>query len=205
MDLKTLTNMFPSHKLVMGEQFAQENISALKIKSILNWSDTIFVDCDFSEAQFHLLMVSDTIFFRCDFAGASFKACDIDGSEFISCNLTCADMQASAVFDTSFTDCIIGGMRGPTDFSCCSFVYPRYARKLAITSSFPYVVVTTADVPLVLFKTKDAWHVHTKEKRHTFAHEITDIPEPFGTAIQYADSCSNEQDRTLTALMGEPV
>lgn len=204
MDLKTLTNMFPSHKLVMGEQFAQENISALKIKSILNWSDTIFVDCDFSEAQFHLLMVSDTIFFRCDFAGASFKACDIDGSEFISCNLTCANMHASAVTDTSFTDCIIGGLRGPVDFSCCSFVYPRYARKAAITSSFPYAVVTTANVPLVLFKTKDAWHVHTQDKRHTFALDISDIPEPYGSAIRYANSSSNEQDRKLTALMGEP-
>jgi len=205
MDLKTLTNMFPSHKLVMGEQFAQENISALKIKSILNWSDTIFVDCDFSEAQFHLLMVSDTIFFRCDFAGASFKACDIDGSEFISCSLTCADMHNSAVTDTSFTDCIIGGLRGPIDFGNCSFVYPRYARKSAITSAFPYAVVTTADVPLVLFKTKEAWHIHSKEKRHTFEHDITDIPEPFAEAIRYANSSSIEQERSLAGLMIDTV
>jgi len=205
MDLKTLTNMFPSHKLVMGEQFAQENISALKIKSILNWSDTIFVDCDFSEAQFHLLMISDTIFFKCDFAGASFKACDIEGSEFISCNLTCADMQASAVTDTSFTDCIIGGLRGPKDFSCCSFVYPRYARRVPITSLFPYVVVSTADVPLVLFKTQDAWQVHSKDKRHTFRHDEKNIPELFASAIAYAAHCVTEQDRALSARMSDPV
>jgi Pentapeptide repeats (9 copies) len=205
MDLKTLTNMFPSHKLVMGEQFAQENISALKIKSILNWSDTIFVNCDFSEARFHLLMISGSIFFKCDFSGASFRACDIDASEFITCNLTCADMQASAVSDTSFTDCIIGGFRGPQDFASCSFVYPRYARSTPITSLFPYVVVTTGDEPLVLFKTKSAWHVHSKNRRQTFALEAVDMPEPFASAIEFAARSAKEQDRALSARMGEPV
>jgi len=205
MDLKTLTNMFPSHKLVMGEQFAQENISALKIKSILNWSDTIFVNCDFSEAQFHLLMISGTIFFKCDFSGASFRACDVDASEFISCNLTCADMQASAVSDTSFTDCIIGGLRGPQDFNSCSFVYPRYSRRAAITSQFPYAVVTTADVPLVLYKTQDAWQVHSKDRRQTFAHDATDVPEPYASAIEYAKRSSQEQDKALSIRMGERI
>lgn len=197
--------MFPSHKLVMGEQFAQENISALKIKSILNWSDTIFVNCDFSEAQFHLLMISGTIFFKCDFSGASFRACDVDASEFISCNLTCSSMQESAVSDTSFTDCIIGGMRGPQDFSCCSFVYPRYSRSTPIVSQFPYVVVTTGDVPLVLYKTKDAWLIHAKNQRHTFAHDDQDIPEPYASAIAFANSSVQEQDRALSERMGEPV
>ena len=197
--------MFPSHKLVMGEQFAQENISALKIKSILNWSDTIFVNCDFSEAQFHLLMISGTIFFKCDFSGASFRACDIDASEFISCNLTCADMQASAVSDTSFTDCIIGGLIGPQDFTSCSFVYPRYARRTPITSQVPYIVVTTADLPLVLYKTEAAWQIHSKGKRQTFPHGTRDVPEPYASAIAYAAECSNEQDRALTARMGEKI
>jgi len=205
MDLKTLTNMFPSHKLVMGEQFAQENISALKIKSILNWSDTIFVNCDFSEAQFHLLMISSTIFFKCDFSGASFRACDVDASEFISCNLTCADMQASAVSDTSFTDCIIGGLRGPQDFTSCSFVYPRYARRSPITSQFPYVVVTTAEAPLVLYKTQTAWQIHSAEKRKTFALDAIDVPEPYASAIEYASRSSAEQDRSLSERMGERV
>jgi len=205
MDLKTLTNMFPSHKLVMGEQFAQENISALKIKSILNWSDTIFVDCDFSEAQFHLLMISGTIFFKCDFAGSSFKACDIDASEFISCNFTCANMHESAVNDTSFTDCIIGGMHGPEDFSSCSFVYPRYARKTAITSVFPYVVITTGDAPLLVFKTETAWYVHTKNKRHTFKYGEKDIAEPFSSAIAYASRSSVVQDSALAAKINDPV
>lgn len=205
MDLKTLTNMFPSHKLVMGEQFAQENISALKIKSILNWSDTIFVNCDFSEAQFHLLMISGTIFFKCDFSGASFRACDVDGSEFISCNLTCADMQASAISDTSFTDCIIGGMRGPQDFSSCSFVYPRYARRTPITSQYPYAVVTTADVPLIIYKTSAAWQVHSKDRRQSFPLDAKNIPEPYGSAIEYAARCAAEQDKALSIKMGEAV
>lgn len=197
--------MFPSHKLVMGEQFAQENISALKIKSILNWSDTIFVNCDFSEAQFHLLMISGTIFFKCDFSGASFRACDIDASEFISCNLTCADMLASAVSDTSYTDCIIGGLRGPQDFSSCSFVYPRYSRNAPITSLFPYVVVTTADVPLVLYKTQTVWHVHSKDRRQSFAIDAKDVPEPYGSAIAFASASSAAQDHALSVRMGETV
>jgi len=205
MDLKTLTNMFPSHKLVMGEQFAQENISALKIKSILNWSDTIFVNCDFSEAKFHLLMISSTIFFKCDFSGASFRACDIDASEFISCNMTCSALQASAISDTSFTDCIIGGMVGPQDFSSCSFVYPRYSRKSRIASLFPYAVLTTATAPLVIYKTEDLWHVHCQDIRKSFALDAEDIPEPYASAIAYAAETAREQEKALSLQMGEPV
>ncbi|MBL4788127.1 MAG: pentapeptide repeat-containing protein [Kordiimonadaceae bacterium] len=205
MDLKTLTNMFPSHKLVMGEQFSQENISALKVKSILNWSDTIFVNCDFSEAQFHLLMLSGTIFFECDFAGALFRACDIDGSEFISCNLTCADMQASAVSDTSFTDCVIGGFLGPQDFNSCSFVYPRYARRTRIISQYPYVVVTTAEGPLVLFKTPTGWQIHAKNQRHSFGFDEKDIPAPYAGAIEFAAKLAYDQDRERSIRMGETV
>ncbi|MEX0297849.1 MAG: pentapeptide repeat-containing protein, partial [Kordiimonas sp.] len=205
MDLKTLTNMFPSHKLVMGEQFAQENISALKVRSILNWSDTIFVNCDFSEAQFHLLMISGTIFFKCDFSGASFRACDVDASEFISCNLTCADMQASAVSDTSFTDCIIGGLRGPQDFSSCSFLYPRYSRKTPITSPFPYVVVTTDGVPLVLYKTDKVWQIHCGNRRQAFEVGASDIPEPYASAISYADYAARRQSGAHSFRLDERV
>ncbi len=195
MDLKTLTNMFPSHKLIMGEQFAQENISALKIKSILNWSDTIFVNCDFSEAQFHLLMISGTIFFKCDFSGASFRACDIDASEFISCNLTCADFQNASVLDTSYTGCIIGGLAGPRDFSACSFVYPRYSRRTVITSPIPYVVVSTDGAPLYLFKTESGWRVHQKSKRINVAFdEMEEVEEPYRSAIAYGEKISKDHD-----------
>jgi hypothetical protein len=204
MDLKTLTNMFPSHKLVMGEQFAQENISALKIKSILNWSDTIFVNCDFSEAQFHLLMISGTIFFKCDFSGASFRACDVDASEFISCNMTCANMENSAISDTSFTDCIIGGLRGPKDFNCCSFVYPRYARRTPITTSFPYVVVSTDDVPLVLYRTQNQWQVHAMDRRVSVPFDATDTPEPYASAVAYAEKLAAAHEPTSVQL-GENV
>jgi len=203
MDLSTLTNMFPSHKLVMGEQFAQENISALKVKTILNWSDTIFVNCDFSEAQFHLLMISSTIFFKCDFSGAAFRACDIDASEFISCNMTCSSLQNSAVTDTSFTECIIGGMVGPQDFTSCSFVYPRYSRKSRITSLYPYVVVSTAEAPLVIFKTEASWHVHTKNKHKSFALDGKEAPEPYASAIAYAAKSADEQAKALSVRMGE--
>lgn len=205
MDLKTLTNMFPSHKLVMGEQFAQENISALKIKSILNWSDTIFVNCDFSEAQFHLLMVSGTIFFKCDFSGATFRACDIDASEFISCNLTCANMQASAVSDTSFTDCIIGGLRGPEDFNSCSFVYPRYARRSPISSPFPYLVVTTAESPLILYRTSEQWQIHAGNKRVSVQLDGSNAPEPYASAVAYAEQVMKDYDKRVSSKTGEPV
>ena len=205
MDLKTLTNMFPSHKLVMGEQFAQENISALKIKSILNWSDTIFVNCDFSEAQFHLLMVSGTIFFKCDFSGATFRACDIDASEFISCNLTCANMQASAVSDTSFTDCVIGGLRGPDDFNSCSFVYPRYARRTPISSPFPYLVVSTAESPLILYRTSEQWQIHAGNKRVSVALDGSNAAEPYASAVAYAEQVMKEYDKRIAAKTGERV
>ncbi|MEX0299431.1 MAG: pentapeptide repeat-containing protein [Kordiimonas sp.] len=179
----------------MGEQFAQENISALKIKSILNWSDTIFVNCDFSEAQFHLLMISGAIFFKCDFSGASFRACDIDASEFISCNLTCADFQNASVMDTSYTDCIIGGLAGPRDFSTCSFVYPRYSRRTVITSPMPYVVVSTDNAPLYLFKTDAGWRVHQKAKRINVAFDqMSEVEEPFRSAIAYGEKISQDHD-----------
>jgi len=185
MDLKTLTNTFPSHKLVMGEQFAQENISALKIRSVLNWSDTIFVNCDFSEAQFHLLMVSSAIFFKCDFSGARFRACDIDGSEFISCNLTCADMLGSEVSDTTFTDCIIGGIRGPVSQNSLNFYFPRYSRNLPLTSQAPYYVVTTVGELLYIFKTEDSWRVHGENKRLIIKKsELDALEEPYRTAIE---------------------
>lgn len=198
MDLKTLTNMFPSHKLIMGEQFAQENISALKIKSILNWSDTIFVNCDFSEAQFHLLMISGAIFFKCDFSGATFRACDIDASEFISCNMTCTNFQNASVSDTSFTDCIIGGLCGPRDFTNCSFVYPRYSRRTAIISPVPYVVVSTADAPLYLFKTESGWRIHAKSERLNIAFDrVSEADEPYRSAIRYADQISADHDERI--------
>ena len=203
MDLKTLTNMFPSHKLVMGEQFAQENISALKIKSILNWTDTIFVNCCFSEARFHLIMISGSIFFECDFSGANFRACDIDASEFISCNLTCTNFQGTAVSDTSFTDCIIGGISGPEDFSNCSFVYPRYSRRTAITSSVPYVVVSTADTPLYIFKTENGWRIHSVERRVNVSYERARfIEEPYRSAIAYAAQASLERRDLLDIDLG---
>lgn len=190
--------MFPSHKLIMGEQFAQENISALKIKSILNWSDTIFVNCDFSEAQFHLLMISGAIFFKCDFSGASFRACDIDASELISCNLTCTNFQNASVSDTSFTDCIIGGLAGPRDFSSCSFVYPRYSRRTAIVSPMPYVVVSTADSPLYLFKTDAGWRIHAKAKRMNVAFDrVGEVEEPYRSAIIYAEQVAKEHDELI--------
>ncbi len=202
MDLKTLTNMFPSHKLVMGEQFAQESISALKIRSVLNWSDTIFVNCDFSEAQFHLLMVSSAIFFKCDFSGAVFRACDIDGSEFISCNMTCADMLGSVVSDTTFTDCIIGGIRGPVDQEGLNFYFPRYSRNLPLTSQAPYYVFTTVEEMLYLFKTEESWRIHGTKRRVTVKHaDVDDLEEPYRTAIK----SSIELDRQrLSTLIGQP-
>jgi len=198
MDLKTLTDMFPSHKLVMGEQFAQESISALKVKAILNWSDTIFVNCDFSETRFHLLIISGAIFFKCDFSGASFRACDIDASEFISCNLTCTDLLASAVTDTSFTDCIIGGIMGPHDFTNCSFIYPRYSRRATIISTVPYVVVTTDATPYYIFKTDAGWRVHFGKKRITVeCDKVDELEEPFKSAILYAKQVSQAQAAKL--------
>jgi hypothetical protein len=186
MDLKTLTNMFPSHKLVMGEQFAQESISALKVKSVLRWSDTIFVNCDFSEAQFHLLILSGAIFFKCDFSGAAFTACDIDGSEFLSCNLTCASFEGSQVRDTSFTDCIIGGMAGPQDFVSCSFLGVRYSRHIPIVSNTPYYVVTTPEMPLHVFCTPNAWRIHGKGVRLTVTpDEVLGLEEPYKSVVRY--------------------
>lgn len=184
MDLKTLTNMFPSHKLVMGEQFAQENVSALKVKSVLRWSDTIFVNCDFSEAQFHLLVMSGAIFFKCDFAGATFTACDIDGTEFLSCNMTCTDFRGSCVQDSSFTDCIIGGMVGPTDFESCSFLNPRYSRHIPIVSSVPYYAVSTPTKPVVVFCTPNVWRVHGEGLRlNVTPEDLPHVDEPYRSAV----------------------
>lgn len=186
MDLKTLTNMFPSHKLVMGEQFAQENITALKVKSVLRWSDTIFVNCDFSEAHFHLLILSGAIFFKCDFSGASFSACDVDQTEFIACNMTCTSFEGSCVQDTSFTDCIIGGMIGPQDFESCSFYSVRYSRHIPIVSNVPYYVVTTPERPLHVFCTPNAWRLHGKGVRMTVApDEVIGLEEPYKSAVRY--------------------
>lgn len=202
MDLKTLTNMFPSHKLVMGEQFAQENISALKIRSVLNWSDTIFVNCDFSEAQFHLLMVSSAIFFKCDFSGAIFRACDIDGSEFISCNLTCSDLLGSSVTDTTFTDCIIGGLRGPADQEGLNFYFPRYSRNLPLTSQAPYYVFTAVGEMMYLFKTEESWRVHGTKRRVTIKHpDVETADEPYRTAVKTADELDHQR---LAALLAQP-
>ncbi len=200
MDLKTLTNMFPSHKLVMGEQFAQESISALKIRSVLNWSDTIFVNCDFSEAQFHLLMVSSAIFFKCDFSGAVFRACDIDGSEFISCNLTCSDMLGSVVSDTTFTDCIIGGIRGPVSHDGLNFYFPRYSRNLPLTSQAPYYVITAVGELLFIFKTEDSWRVHGEHRRVVIKHEdLETAKEPYKTAVESAAKLDHQR---LSMLLG---
>ncbi|UTW58858.1 pentapeptide repeat-containing protein [Kordiimonas sp. SCSIO 12603] len=190
MDLKTLTHMFPSHKLVMGEQFAQENISALKVRAILDWSDTIFVNCDFSEARFHLLMVSGAIFFNCDFSGASFRACDLDACEFISCTLAGTDMKASAVSDTSFTDCIIGGFMGPDDFHCCSFIHPRYSRAAKIDGPMPYVRVTTMGHPLFIYKTAASWHVHSHNGVTNIPLEASpELGADILKALSYAEAC----------------
>ncbi len=203
MDLKTLTNMFPAHKLVMGEQFAQENISALKIRSVLNWSDTIFVNCDFSEAQFHLLMVSSAIFFKCDFSGAVFRACDIDGSEFISCNLTCSDMLGSVVSDTTFTDCIIGGIRGPVDQDGLNFYFPRYSRSLPLTSQAPYYVLTAVGEMVYVFKTEESWRVHGTKRRVTIKHEDLDrAEEPYKTAVQTAEKLDQQR---LSLMLGHDL
>ncbi|TNE60467.1 MAG: hypothetical protein EP335_18995 [Alphaproteobacteria bacterium] len=165
MDLKTLTNMFPSHTLVMGEQFAQESITALKVRSVIRWSETIFVNCDFSEAQLHLIVMTDAIFFQCDFSGANFTACDIDGCEFISSNMTCSNFQGASVRDTSFTDCVIGGMAGPLDLTSCPFVNVRYSRHIPITSRAPYYVVSTGGHPLYVFRTGDEWRIHSQGTR----------------------------------------
>lgn len=187
MDLKTLTNLFPSHKLVMGEQFAQESISALRIKSVLNWSDTIFVNCDFSEAQFHLLMISSAIFFKCDFSGASFRACDIESSEFITCNLTCADLLGSAVSDTTFTDCIIGGIVGPVSQEGLSFYFPRYSRHLPLTSQAPYYVFTLPGELVHIFRTEESWRVHSQKRRVTIANgDVETSAEPYRTIVRTA-------------------
>lgn len=185
MDLKTLTNMFPSHNLVMGEQFAQENISGLKVRSILDWSNTIFVNCDFSEAELHLLMITGTIFFKCDFSGAKLKACDIDGCEFISCNLTCADIISSSVSDTTFTDCIIGGMIGPNNLNGLSFYFPRYSRSLPLTSHVPYYLVSTMTDCLYIFKTEKNWRIHGGKTLVVVDHDKIDhAEEPFKTALK---------------------
>ncbi|MFC3052608.1 pentapeptide repeat-containing protein [Kordiimonas pumila] len=204
MDLKTLTSMFPDHKLVMGEQFAQESISALKIKAILNWSDTIFVNCDFSETQFHLLMMTSAIFFKCDFSGAHFRACDIDGCEFISCNLTYTDIKGASVIDTSFTDCIIGGLIGPEDFSNCTFVYPRYSRTTQITSPIPYFIITTESDPLYVFKTETMWRIHRGTKHHNIDFSAMDeAPMLYRTAIAYAEIAIQEHLEILASSMAE--
>lgn len=186
MDLKTLTNMFPSHKLVMGEQFAQENVSALKVKSVLSWSDTIFVNCDFSEAHFHLLVLSNAIFFKCDFAGATFTACDVDSTEFITCNMTCADFAGSCVQDSSFTDCIVGGMVGPVDFESCSFNSARYSRHIPIVSNVPYYTVSTPTKPLYIFCTPNAWRVHGDGVRLSVSPaDMPHVDEPYRSAVKY--------------------
>lgn len=204
MDLKTLTNMFPSHKLVMGEQFAQESISALKIKAILNWSDTIFVNCNFSEAHFHLLTMSGAIFFKCDFSGANFRACDIDACEFISCNLTCCDLQGTAITDTSFTDCIIGGMTGPTDLTACGFIYPRYSRHNAITSPTPYVMVSTEQKPLYIYKTEKEWRIHAGDQRVSInQNEASIADEPYRSAILYARKVMKDDAEKLDKTMAD--
>lgn len=202
MDLKTLTSMFPSHKLVMGEQFAQETISALKIKAILNWADTIFVNCNFNEAQFHLLTMSGAIFFKCDFSGASFKACDVDASEFISCNLTCCEMLGASFTDTSFTDCVIGGILGPENLSSCAFIYPRYSRNSNIISSIPYVMVTTERAPLYVFNTDTGWRVHMGNQRvNVAAGEVETAQEPYRSAILYASKVMREDAYKLETSM----
>lgn len=198
MDLKTLTNMFPSHKLVIGEQFAQESISALKIRSVLNWSDTIFVNCDFSEAQFHLLMVSSAIFFECDFSGALFRACDVEGSEFISCNMTCCDMRGSSIGDTSFTDCIIGGMMGPANLNGLAFFFPRYSRKLPLISQAPYYVMTTPDELLYVFRTETDWRIHTPSKRLVVQHgEFGTLQEPYKSVLMAVSQIEEQKLDTL--------
>ncbi len=203
MDLKTLTNTFPSHKLVVGEQFAQESISALKIRSVLNWSDTIFVNCDFSEAQFHLLMVSSAIFFKCDFSGARFRACDIDGSEFISCNLTCAEMLGSEVSDTTFTDCIIGGIRGPVTQESLNFYFPRYSRNLPLTSQAPYYVVTTPGELLYIFKTENSWRIHGEHRRVIIKNdELEKAEDPYKTAVK---SVAKFDEQRISLLTGKEV
>jgi len=206
MDLKTLTNMFPSHKLVMGEQFAQESVSALKVKSVLRWSDTIFVNCDFSETKFHLLMLQGAIFFKCDFAGAVFTACDIDGTEFVACNMTCADFEGSCVQDSNFSDCIIGGMVGPRDFESCSFESPRYSRHIPIVSSVPYYSVSTPKRPLQIFCTPNAWRVHGEGIRVTVTPEdLPHVEEPYRSAV----TCVHELEQSVgreavRQVLGEP-
>ncbi|WP_262693883.1 pentapeptide repeat-containing protein [Kordiimonas aquimaris] len=185
MDLKTLTNMFPSHKLVMNEQYAQEHISTLKTKTLLNWSDTIFVNCDFTEAQFHLMMVSSAIFFQCDFSGASLRACDIEGCEFISCNMTCCDLQGSFVSDTTFTDCIIGGIRGPVSPAGVAFFFPRYSRNLPLTSQAPYYVMTTPEELVYVFRTENDWRIHGLHKRLVVGLDnIEEAEEPYRAVLQ---------------------
>ncbi len=185
MDLETLKKMYPTHKLVTGEQYAQESITALKVRTILMWSDTIFVDCDFSEAHLHLLVLRNVIFLDCDFAGANFVACDIDYSEFINCNITCADFHASSVEDTSFTDCLIGGMKGPLDFSSCTFTHPRYSRRIPIVSQVPYFVCVTQDAPLYIFRTPDDWRIHYGGNRYLVSEdEVERIEEPYKTIIR---------------------
>jgi hypothetical protein len=203
MDLKTLTNMFPSHKLVMGEQFAQENISALRIKSVLNWSDTIFVNCDFTESQFHLLMISSAIFFKCDFSGATFRACDIESSEFITCNLTCADLLGSAVNDTTFTDCIIGGLVGPVNHEDLSFYFPRYSRHLPLTSQAPYYVFTLPGELVYIFRTEESWRLHSEKRRISVMHgDIDTIAEPYRTLLNTALELDRQK---LEAMLSCPV
>ncbi len=207
MDLKTLTNMFPSHKLVMGEQFAQENISALKVKSVLRWADTIFVNCDFSEAQFHLLILSGAIFFKCDFSGARFTACDIDGCEFITSNLTCTSFEGSSVADTSFTDCIIGGMVGPMEFQTCSFYGVRYSRHIPIVSNTPYYVISTPTQPIYVFCTPNAWRLHGKGVRMTVApDEVIGLEEPYKSIVRCVLEIEQSEGRRAVAgfLAGEP-
>jgi uncharacterized protein YjbI with pentapeptide repeats len=204
MDLKTLTNMFPSHKLVMNEQFAQESISALKIKSVLNWSDTIFVNCDFSEAQFHLLMVSSAIFFQCDFSGACMQACDIDGSEFISCNMTCCDLQGSAISDTSFTDCIIGGMLGPVNQAGVTFFFPRYSRNLPLTSQAPYYAMNTPEELVYIFRTENDWRVHGLHKRLVVNHDaVEEAEEPYRSMLVSVSAIEEQQINKVRISMTE--
>ncbi|MBV1901542.1 MAG: hypothetical protein KUG56_07715, partial [Kordiimonadaceae bacterium] len=105
-----------------------------------------------------------------------------------------------------FTDCIIGGLAGPRDFSQCSFIYPRYSRRSAITSSVPYVVVSTADKPLYIFKTENGWCIHSAEKRINVPFDqVPQIEEPYCSAIAYAVQASIDHTENFTLKVPEPV
>ncbi len=102
--------------------------------------------------------------------------------------MTCANMKASSITDTSFTDCVIGGLMGPDDFSCCNFNASRYSRTAHIVTVLPYTVFSSENGPFYIYKTNDSWHVHEGKKRKSFSvkHKVP-ATSPYAPAIDFIE------------------